>query len=91
MNGDPAAAGRLAAGHALVAERFGTAPAPLAPGALGDLVVREDGRVRHVVVGGLLVVEDGRLATGDAAAIEAEARREAARLRERMAAIAASD
>jgi cytosine/adenosine deaminase-related metal-dependent hydrolase len=90
-NGDPSPAGRLEAGHALVAERFGAAPEPLAPGALGDLVVREDDRIRHVVVGGRVVVQDGRLATGDAAAIEADAKREAARLWSRMAALAASE
>lgn len=84
-HGDPSWPGRLEAGHALVAERFGTAPAPLAPGALGDAVVRQGGRVRHVVVGGRVVVEDGRLAGGDLPAIEAEARREAARLWARMA------
>jgi hypothetical protein len=37
------------------------------------------------------VVQDGRLATGDAAAIEADAKREAARLWSRMAALAASE
>jgi cytosine/adenosine deaminase-related metal-dependent hydrolase len=88
---DPAPEGRLAAGQALVAERFGAAAVPLAPGALGDLVVREDGRVKHVVVGGRLVVEDGRLATGDVGEIEAGARRELERLRERMAQIASSE
>jgi len=86
-HGDPRPAGRLAAGQALVAERFGAAPAPFSPGALGDLVVREEGEVRHVVVGGRVAVQDGRLATGDRGAIGAEARREAARLWERMAAI----
>jgi cytosine/adenosine deaminase-related metal-dependent hydrolase len=84
-HGDAAWTGRLAAGHALVAERFGAAAEPLAPGALGDAVVREGGRVRHVVVGGRVVVEDGRLATGDRLAIEAVARREASRLWDRMA------
>jgi cytosine/adenosine deaminase-related metal-dependent hydrolase len=84
-HGDPAWSGRLEAGHALVAERFGAAPVPLAPGALADLVVREGGRVRHVVVAGRVVVEDGRLTTGDQPVIEAEARREAARLWARMA------
>jgi hypothetical protein len=43
--------------------------------------------VRHVVVGGRVAVEDGRLAAADAGAVEAEARREAARLWERMAAL----
>ena len=90
-HGDPAAAGRLAAGHRLVAERFGAAPEPLSPGALGDLVVRQAGRVRSVVVHGRVVVEDGRLTAADAAAIEAEARHEAAGLWARMARIAADE
>jgi adenine deaminase len=74
-----------------VAERFGASPEPLAPGALADLVVREDGRVRHVLVGGRVVVQDGALVAADAEAIEAEARREATGLWKRMAAIAASE
>jgi cytosine/adenosine deaminase-related metal-dependent hydrolase len=90
-NGDGGAAGRLAAGHLLMAERFGAAPSPLEPGGLGDLVVREGGRVRHVVVDGRVVVEDGRLVAADAAAIEAEARHEAAGLWARMARIAAGE
>jgi cytosine/adenosine deaminase-related metal-dependent hydrolase len=92
-HGDPNPAGRLAAGRGLVAERFGaehSAAAPLAPGSLGDLVVREGGQVRHVVVGGRVVVRAGRLVSADAAAVEAEARREAKRLFERMAALAAA-
>jgi cytosine/adenosine deaminase-related metal-dependent hydrolase len=90
-NGDAGAAGRLAAGHLLVAERFGAAPAALEPGGLGDVVVREDGRVRHVVVDGRVVVEDGRLVAADAAAIEAEARHEATDLWTRMARLAADE
>lgn len=90
-HGDPAAAGRLAAGHRLVAERFGAAAAPLAPGGLGDLVVRQDGRLRHVVVDGRVVVEEGRLVAADAAALEAEARREAAGLWARMARLATTE
>jgi cytosine/adenosine deaminase-related metal-dependent hydrolase len=81
---DPATAGRLAAGYRLVAERFGAAAVPLAPGALGDVVVREAGVVRHVVVEGRVVVRAGRLLTGETGAIEATARREAARLVTRM-------
>jgi cytosine/adenosine deaminase-related metal-dependent hydrolase len=88
---DPGADGRLGAGHRLVAERFGAAAEPLAPGAVADLVVREDGRVRHVLVGGRVVVQDGALVSADARAVEAEARREAARVWDRMAAIAASE
>jgi hypothetical protein len=84
---DTGTPGRLASGYRLVAERFGAAAVPLAPGALGDVVVRQDGAVRHVVVEGRAVVRGGRLLTGDAGAIEATARRQAARLAERMAEI----
>lgn len=86
-HGDDRAERRLPAGHALIAERFGALPRPLAPGALGDLVVRHDGRVRHVVVGGRIVVENGRLTGGDMDAISAGAQNLAARLWERMATI----
>ncbi|MFL5264340.1 MAG: amidohydrolase family protein [Anaeromyxobacteraceae bacterium] len=86
-NGDPSPRGRLAAGHALVAERFGTASEPLAPGALGDVVVREGGRVRHVVVGGRVAVRDGRLVGADVDEIAAIAEREAARLWRRMGSV----
>ena len=79
--------GRLAAGRALVAERFGAKPQPLAPGSLGDLVVRRNGAVEHVVVGGRVVVENGVLATADLDSIAAEARAEAAGLWARMAAL----
>ena len=86
-NGDFGVEGRLAAGHALIAERFGAKPEPLAPGSLGDLVVRRNGAVEHVVVGGRVVVENGVLATADFNSIAAEARAEAARLWTRMAAL----
>jgi cytosine/adenosine deaminase-related metal-dependent hydrolase len=85
QNDDRDVGGRLAAGHRLVAERFGTDPRPLAPGALGDLVVRDGGGVRHVVVAGRLVVKDGRFARGDEEAIVASARQQAARLWAAMA------
>ncbi len=48
-------------------------------------MVRRDGAIVHVVVGGRVVVEDGALTTGDFAGIAAKARTEAARLWERMA------
>jgi cytosine/adenosine deaminase-related metal-dependent hydrolase len=86
-NGDDGAVGRLAAGHALVAEAFGAAPEPLGEGALGDLVVRDGKGVRHVVVNGRIVVEDGRLVTADQGEITRTSQREAARLWQRMAAI----
>jgi cytosine/adenosine deaminase-related metal-dependent hydrolase len=84
---DGAVDGRLAAGHRLVAERFETDPQPLAPGAVGDVVVTENGRVRHVVVAGRPVVTDGRLLSADEDSISAEAHREAAQLWDRMASI----
>jgi hypothetical protein len=83
-HGDAGAAGRLEAGRTLMAERFGASPAPLGPGALGDLVVRENGRVRHVIVGGRVAVRDGQLAGGDINAITAAAEDAAARLWARM-------
>jgi cytosine/adenosine deaminase-related metal-dependent hydrolase len=84
LHDDEHAAGRLAAGHRLMAERFGVASEPLVAGALGDLVVRQDGHVRYVVVGGRVVVEDGELTGGDMAAITAAAESGARRLFERM-------
>jgi cytosine/adenosine deaminase-related metal-dependent hydrolase len=84
---DTGVGGRLAAGHTLTAERFGTNPQPLAPGAVGDVVVRDNGRIRHVVVGGRVVVADGRLLSGDADSISAAARTAAAQLWDRMASI----
>ncbi len=86
-HGDGGVGGRLAAGHALAAERFGANPQALAPGSLGDVVARREGKVRHVVVGGRLVVRDGQLTTGDMDSIAAAARTEAARLWARMASI----
>jgi cytosine/adenosine deaminase-related metal-dependent hydrolase len=87
QNNDTCFAGRLAAGQALVAERFGSRPEALAPGALADLVVREAGHIRHVVVAGRLVVSDGALTTGSSAAIAVSAKRQAKRLWSRMAAL----
>ncbi len=84
-HGDTGATGRLAVGQTLIAERFGFAAAGLQSGAPGDVVVREDGRVTHVVIAGRVVVRDGRLAHGDIGAIEAEARVQAKRLWQRMA------
>jgi cytosine/adenosine deaminase-related metal-dependent hydrolase len=87
QNGDAGVGGRLARGHTLAAERFGAESEPLAPGSLGDLVVRRNGALRHVVVGGRVVVENGVLATADFESITARARGEAKRLWSRMAAI----
>jgi cytosine/adenosine deaminase-related metal-dependent hydrolase len=82
--GDTTAGQRLANGPALVAERFDSHREPLQPGALGDVVVRQDGTVRHVVVGGRVVVEDGRLCSGDFDTVAAGAQEQAQRLWQRM-------
>ncbi len=87
VHGDARAGGRLRNGHALVAERFAAHPEPLQPGALADLVVRQDAAVRHVIVGGRVVVAEGVLCTGDFDRIAAEARHQAGRLWQRMAEI----
>jgi cytosine/adenosine deaminase-related metal-dependent hydrolase len=84
IHGDVKAQGRLGNGHALVAERFSSDPEPLQPGAIGDVVVRQDGAVRHVVVGGRVVVADGALCTGDFDSITADAREQASRLWKRI-------
>ena len=84
---DDRTASRLAAGNALIAGHFGATTQPLAPGALSDIVVRENGNLRHVIVGGRIVVENGRLTGGDMDAISANAGKSAARLWDRMAAL----
>ncbi|SFM73896.1 Cytosine/adenosine deaminase [Pleomorphomonas diazotrophica] len=86
-HGDDRGATRLEAGQRLIAERFGFAATGLAAGAAGDVVVRKDGKVTTVVVGGRVVVRDGSLVAADAGAIESEARAEAARLWRRMSAL----
>lgn len=92
---DPGAvARRVTAGRALVAERFGGSFA--LPGAddhggddpWADLRVMEpDGRVRHVLVGGRVVVRDGVLVGADLGEIRRDAEVEAQRLWARMAAL----
>jgi len=79
---------RISDGHRLVAELFGLELAPLASDGAADIVVRESGEARHVVVGGRLVVEDGALVTGDRVEILAEAETQAARLWQRMESLA---
>ena len=86
-HGDDKAGERLENGQRLIAERFGVTAQPLQPGALGDVVVRRDGRVRHVVVGGQIVVADGKLATSDFNCLVTQAEIQAARLWKRMAEI----
>ena len=82
---DPALASRRTeAAWVLLAERFGIAFAPLAPGGAADVVVRALEGVRHVLVAGEVRVRDGELVGVSLADLEAEARAEAARLWERM-------
>lgn len=83
-HGDNDAGLRLDRGHELIAERFGTAPAPLQPGSVGDLVIRQQGKIHHVIVGGRIVVAEGQLISGDFNVIVAEAERQAKRLWKRM-------
>lgn len=79
------------AARALAAELWGM-PFAVEPNSAADLVVwrsaddaeRPGARPRHVIVGGQLVVEDGRLVTADVGAIRAEAERQAERLFARM-------
>lgn len=75
---------RLKGGAVLAGERFGMSFDPLAEGGAADAAVFTDTGVRHVVVGGRLVVEDGRLVTADQDAIREEAAAQAAALWERM-------
>lgn len=81
---------RLTAGRRLAAWLFrrpgeDAPPAPLEPGSLGDLVVRDSmGSPQHVVVGGRLVVRDGALVHGDLSAIRAAAAAALPRLLARM-------
>lgn len=88
---DPASPDVLAArtrgAHELVAEHFvGRFGGPVDDGAASDFVVGvPNQRPRHVVVGGRVVVRDGRLTGGDLDAIRDEAREQAARLWKRMA------
>lgn len=81
------AAGRAETGVRIVAERFGVDLSRRVEGEAADACAFEDGRARHVLVGGRLVVRDGGLLTGDLASIRQEARAEAAKLWERMRAL----
>ncbi len=81
-----AAAERANAGLALAGRLFGTPFDPeLEPGSTADLrVIAPDGQVLHVVVGGRLVVRDGRLAGADIDEIREQAATQAKRLWRRM-------
>jgi cytosine/adenosine deaminase-related metal-dependent hydrolase len=78
------AAERAEAGRRLIAERFGMNVAASMEGDAADACAFENERARHVVVGGRLVVQDGRLLTADEDAIREEARREAGHVWKRM-------
>ncbi len=77
---------RLPRGRTLAAERFGGS-FELRDGAHADLVLEGPEGPRHVLVGGRLVVRDGRLVNGDLEAIRAEAQTQADRLWSRMRAL----
>lgn len=85
------AASRLGAGRTLVAERFAGVPA--GTGVEDDRVVvapiPEGGppRVERVLVGGKVVVDQGRLVHGDLEEVRARAREEAPKLWKRMEAL----
>ena len=75
---------RLTGGHVLAGERLGLDLAPLAADHAADVVALENGRARHVVVGGNLVVKDGELMTADLEEIHARAKEQAPLLWARM-------
>ncbi len=75
---------RVEGGYRMAAELFGMEFTPLGRDAAADVVALQDDRVREVVVGGRRVVGDGELLTADLEEIHAEAKRQAARLWERM-------
>jgi len=76
---------RTRSAHALAGERFGRSFAPLAPGGVADAVARSGDSIRHALVAGRVVVENGELARADVATIRRDAQSQAARLWQRMA------
>ena len=75
---------RIAAGLSLAAEVFRSPFVPLRKGSAADAAVICQGQVRHLLVGGEIVIRDGRLLTGDIEEIRREAVAEADRLGRRM-------
>lgn len=71
---------RLEGGFGMAEQLFGVPFSPLAAGTAADLGAFDDDGPRHLLVGGRLVVRHGRLLSGDAETIRAEARLEAPRL-----------
>jgi cytosine/adenosine deaminase-related metal-dependent hydrolase len=82
----PSAEKRLEAGPMIIAERFQEIAGPLKAGAVADLIVTESDTpgIRHVLVDGCPIVENGVLQRGDIDTIRNEARIEAVRLWQRM-------
>lgn len=81
---------RIVAGYALVEERFGGSfaePSEQRPAAADLRVVEPDGRVRHVLVGGQVVVRDGVLRGAELAEIRRDAEAQAEMLWARMRAL----
>jgi cytosine/adenosine deaminase-related metal-dependent hydrolase len=84
-----AAANRLAAGWMVATEQWGGFFGMPVTGTAADLTVVPPGTdtPKHVIVGGRVVVENGVLKTGDIEEIRVEAREQARKLWQRMAAI----
>jgi cytosine/adenosine deaminase-related metal-dependent hydrolase len=78
-----AASARIEAGRGILQERFGDSFS-MDVAAVADVVARGADGARHVLAGGRLVVEEGRLLTADMDRIRAEAEAEALHLWERM-------
>lgn len=85
--GDSVLQGRLEAGRALVAQRFGADALVEDRVTLGPAMDGDQLAVTHVDVGGRAVVENGRLLTGELGALRAEAREHAPGLWRRMEAL----
>jgi len=75
---------RVEGAYELVAELFGVAFEPLAPGSMADVAAVHGATVEEVWVGGEAVVRAGVLVHGDIDEIRAEAATQAERLWERM-------
>ncbi|MCA9664304.1 MAG: amidohydrolase family protein [Myxococcales bacterium] len=85
-HGDATYSPRVDAGRRLMSQLF-DGSFELAPGAVADVGVFDGPRALHLVVGGRVVVRDGRLVSGDIDAIRDEAREQAERLWQRMDAV----
>ncbi len=70
---------RVAGGYKLCEALYGM-PFDLVEGGAADVIVEKEGKVNDVIVGGRIVVRDGKLCTADMDAIRAEAKEAADRL-----------